>query len=80
MKQIKNPYCFRVGKVVVKNVYSDDGISLQERFEQFARTLLLLQTDIDKPSFKFYQKNGFTNLEKHVSMFKEICPLFKVGE
>ena len=39
LKQIKNPYCFRVGKVVVKNVYSNDGVSLQERFEQFARTL-----------------------------------------
>ncbi len=39
LRQIKNPYCFRVGKVVVKNVYSDDGVSLEERFEQFARTL-----------------------------------------
>lgn len=39
LRQIKNPYCFRVGKVVVKNVYSNDGVSLQERFEQFARTL-----------------------------------------
>lgn len=39
LRQIKNPYCFRVGKVVVKNVYSDDGVSLQERFEQFVRTL-----------------------------------------
>ena len=39
LRQIKNPYCFRVGKVVVKNVYSDDGVSLQERYEQFARTL-----------------------------------------
>ena len=39
LRQIRNPYCFRVGKVVVKNVYSDDGVSLQERFEQFARTL-----------------------------------------
>ena len=39
LRQIKNPYCFRVGNVVVKNVYSNDGVSLQERFEQFARTL-----------------------------------------
>lgn len=39
LRQIKNPYCFRVGNVVVKNIYSDDGVSLQERFEQFARTL-----------------------------------------
>ena len=39
LRQVKNPYCFRVGKMVVKNVYSNDGVSLQERFEQFARTL-----------------------------------------
>ena len=39
LRQIKNPYCFRVGKVVVKNVYSNDGVSLEERFEQFVRTL-----------------------------------------
>ena len=39
VKQIKNPYCFRVGDVVVKNVYSSDGVSLKDRFEQFARTL-----------------------------------------
>ena len=38
-KQVKNPYCFRVGDMIVKNVYSRDGISLKERFEQFARTL-----------------------------------------
>ena len=39
LKQVKNPYCFRVGDVVVKNVYSTDGVTLQDRFEQFARTL-----------------------------------------
>lgn len=39
VKQVKNPYCFRVGDMVVKNVYSSDGISLKDRFEQFARTL-----------------------------------------
>lgn len=33
---------------------------------------IFLQTDIDKPSFKFYQKNGFNNLEKHVSLFKSV--------
>ena len=36
VKQVKNPYCFRVGDMVVKNVYSPDGISLKDRFEQFA--------------------------------------------
>jgi len=39
VKQVRNPYCFRVGDIIVKNVYSSDGISLKERFEQFARTL-----------------------------------------
>ena len=39
VKQVKNPYCFRVGDMVVKNVYSSEGISLKDRFEQFARTL-----------------------------------------
>ena len=39
LRQVKNPCCFRVGDVVVKNVYSTDGVTLQDRFEQFARTL-----------------------------------------
>ena len=39
IRQLKNPYCFRVGDVIIKNVYSGDGVTLQERFEQFARTL-----------------------------------------
>ncbi len=39
LRQVKNPYCFKVGSIIVKNVYSNDGISLRDRFEQFARTL-----------------------------------------
>ena len=39
VRQVKNPYCFRVGNMVVKNVYSNDGVSLRERFEQYAETL-----------------------------------------
>ena len=33
---------------------------------------IFLQTDIDKPAFKFYTKNGFNNLEKHVSLYKSV--------
>lgn len=39
IRQVKNPFCYRVGDVVVKNIYSNDGVSLQERFEQFARSI-----------------------------------------
>ena len=31
---------------------------------------IFLQTDIDKPSYRFYRKNGFGELTKHVSFFK----------
>ena len=31
---------------------------------------IFLQTDSDKPSCRFYKKDGFANLEKRVSLFK----------
>lgn len=31
---------------------------------------IFLQTDSDKPAYKFYQKNGFNDVAKHVSLFK----------
>ena len=31
---------------------------------------IFLQTDLDKPAYKFYQKNGFKDLSEHVSLFK----------
>lgn len=34
IRQVKNPYCFRVGKVIVKASYSGNGVSLNERFEE----------------------------------------------
>ncbi len=33
---------------------------------------IFLQTDIDKPAFRFYQKNQFKNLETHVSLFRSV--------
>ena len=39
LRQVKNPYCFRVGDMIVKNVYAKNGVTLREWFEQFARTL-----------------------------------------
>lgn len=37
--QVKNPYCFKVGDVVVKCSYSNDGVTLKDLFEQLVRTL-----------------------------------------
>ncbi|MGE9889167.1 DUF6870 family protein [Mediterraneibacter faecis] len=37
LEQIKNPYLFRCGDVIVKVSYSDTSISLEDRLEQFIR-------------------------------------------
>lgn len=34
IRQVKNPYCFRVGRVIVKVAYSTDGATLNDRFEE----------------------------------------------
>ncbi len=33
---------------------------------------IFLQTDSDKPSYRFYKKNGFGELDKHVSFYKKL--------
>jgi aminoglycoside 6'-N-acetyltransferase I len=33
---------------------------------------IFLQTDNDKPSYRFYQKNGFKELSSHVSFYKSV--------
>jgi len=33
---------------------------------------IFLQTDNDKPSYRFYLKNGFGELSRHVSFFKSV--------
>lgn len=33
---------------------------------------IFLQTDFDKPSYKFYKKNGYNELGKHVSFYKSV--------
>ena len=39
IRQVKNPYCFRVGKVIVKASYDGNGVSLNERFEELLMSL-----------------------------------------
>ena len=33
---------------------------------------IFLQTDKDKPSYRFYMKNGYKDLELHVSLYKSL--------
>lgn len=34
LEQVGNPYCYRVGDIIVKTRYSENGGSFHERFEQ----------------------------------------------
>lgn len=38
LRQIKNPYCYKHGKYVVKVSFSDTGISLEERLADYIRS------------------------------------------
>lgn len=38
VKQIKNPYCFRVGDTVVKVSFTENGPTLEECMEHYLRT------------------------------------------
>ena len=39
LRQIKNPYCYRCGNVVVKISFSDTDATLEDRLEQYLRSL-----------------------------------------
>lgn len=39
IRQIQNPYCFRVGDVAVKVVYKTNGPSFQQNIEDLFKTL-----------------------------------------
>lgn len=39
IRQVKNPYCFRVGKVIVKASYNGNGVSLNDRFEELVMSV-----------------------------------------
>ena len=37
LRQIKNPYCFKVGNVVVKTIFADTDVTLDDRREHYFR-------------------------------------------
>lgn len=39
LRQIKNPYCYRCGKLVVKVSFSDTDATLEDRLEHYLATL-----------------------------------------
>lgn len=37
LRQIRNPYCFKVGNVVVKTIFADTDVTLDDRLEHYFR-------------------------------------------
>lgn len=37
LRQIKNPYLFKCGDIVVQSVFSDSGVTLTDRLEEYFR-------------------------------------------
>ena len=35
LQQIRNPYCFKVGKIVVKTTFADTDMKLDDRLEHY---------------------------------------------
>lgn len=38
ISQIKNPYCFKCGDIIVKTSFIDTDVTLEERMEHYLRT------------------------------------------
>lgn len=39
LDQIKNPYCFKCGKTIVKVSFADTGATIEDRLEKYLLTL-----------------------------------------
>lgn len=45
---------------------------IEEEIRKLGFAGIFLQTDKDKPSYKFYLKNGYNDLDLHVSLYKSV--------
>lgn len=67
---------YNIEELCVDPDYQGQGIGtkfvslIEEETKKRGLAGIFLQTDADKPSFKFYEKLGFQNLTLHVSMYR----------
>jgi ribosomal protein S18 acetylase RimI-like enzyme len=45
---------------------------IEDRIRKKGLAGIFLQTDNDKPSYHFYHKNGFKDLDTHISLYKSV--------
>jgi ribosomal protein S18 acetylase RimI-like enzyme len=69
---------YNIEELCVSPAYQGQGIGTKfmELIEQSVREKglagIFLQTDNDKPSYHFYHKIGFKDLDEHISLYKSV--------
>lgn len=39
IRQIKNPYCFKCGSLIIKSTFTEDGVTLEDRLKNYFSSL-----------------------------------------
>jgi len=69
---------YNIEELCISPSYQGQGIGsrflalIEQRVREMGLAGIFLQTDHDKPSYRFYHKNGFQDLDMHVSLYKSV--------
>ncbi len=69
---------YNIEELCVSPTYQSQGLGsrflalIEERVREKGLSGIFLQTDNDKPSYHFYHKNGFKDLDMHMSLYKSV--------
>ena len=69
---------YNIEELCVSPSYQGRGIGstfigmIEQRIYEKGLAGIFLQTDNDKPSYRFYHKNGFKDLDTHISLYKSV--------
>ena len=69
---------YNIDELCIAPKYQGQGIGskflelIEQRVREKGLAGIFLQTDNDKPSYHFYHKNGFNDLDMHISLYKSV--------
>ena len=69
---------YNIEELCVSPAYQGQGLGskfmgmIEECIREKGLAGIFLQTDKDKPSYRFYHKNGFKDLDAHISLYKSV--------
>ena len=69
---------YNIEELCISPTYQGQGIGsrfltlIEQGVREKGLAGIFLQTDNDKPSYHFYHKNGFQDLDMHVSLYKSV--------